>query len=273
MDLRQVVHSVCRSAAAASRPTTLASTMIRPTPTSSLIRAVALYPRNSFTTNNSQQSAAAAAAAAAPSQPEHPSPPLTSARSPQQQASNLPPRPQPIRSNTSFDSASGRKRTGFSPVSWPNSKAGNRIVPSPSAKTATTSPSPSDSVIPDYLPNQIATDMNRSTLGLLTTWDESEFLTRSFGLNSNAKAPMLRLKPSTGRTVHVTDRIDVARSLRLLERMCAQNQVKHSTILARAHERPALKRKRLRRERWRARFKNGFQACVKRVFQLKAQGW
>ncbi|KAL2267140.1 hypothetical protein VTJ83DRAFT_4417 [Remersonia thermophila] len=268
MDLRQVVRSVCLSAAAASRTTTLASAAMRPTPPSSLARAVALSPRRSFTTNNPQQSVAAAsavAAPAAPSQPEHPSPGR------QQGSSMLPPRPPPIRSTTPFDSPLGRKRAGLS-SSWTSPKAGRRVVPPPSADAAPAAAPASDALMPDYLPNQIATDMNRTTAGRLSTWDEDEFLARSFGFK-DAQEPELRLKPSTGRTIHVGDRVDVARGLRLLERLCAQNQVKHATILARAHERPALKRKRLRRERWRARFKTGFQSCVKRVFQLKAQGW
>ena len=41
----------------------------------------------------------------------------------------------------------------------------------------------------------------------------------------------------------------------------------------RFHEREGLKRKRLRNERWRRRFKEGFQRAVGRVVGMKRQGW
>ena len=41
----------------------------------------------------------------------------------------------------------------------------------------------------------------------------------------------------------------------------------------RFHERGGLKRKRLRRERWRRRFMEGFKGTVGRVKGLRNQGW
>jgi small subunit ribosomal protein MRP21 len=86
------------------------------------------------------------------------------------------------------------------------------------------------------------------------------------------RVPM-RLSPSTGRSVTIGTGIDVARGIRLLEQSCARNRVRADATQQRFHERGGLKRKRLRRQRWRKRFMEGFQATVGRVKQLKNQGW
>jgi small subunit ribosomal protein MRP21 len=89
------------------------------------------------------------------------------------------------------------------------------------------------------------------------------------GLN---KVP-LRLNPSMGRHQLVSDRVDVGRAFQLVEMSCGRNKVRKDMNTQRFHERPGLKRKRLRRERWRTRFLDGFKATVNRVKQLKHQGW
>jgi len=86
------------------------------------------------------------------------------------------------------------------------------------------------------------------------------------------KHPM-RLTPSTGRTVSISERIDVGRGFRLLEQSCARNKVRADFNYQRFHERGGLKRKRLRRERWRKRFFEGFKATIGRVRELTRQGW
>jgi ribosomal protein S21 len=83
----------------------------------------------------------------------------------------------------------------------------------------------------------------------------------------------IHLGPSTGRSVSIGARVDVARGFKLLEQSCARNRVKRDANTQRFHERPGLKRKRLRRERWRRKFMEGFRATVGRVKQLKNQGW
>ena len=88
----------------------------------------------------------------------------------------------------------------------------------------------------------------------------------------STRAP-LRLNPTTGRSVTVGQSIDVGRGFRLLEQSCARNRVRADFNKQRFHERGGLKRKRLRRERWRKRFMEGFKATVGRVKQLKNQGW
>ena len=91
-------------------------------------------------------------------------------------------------------------------------------------------------------------------------------------LPQTPRLPM-RLKPSTGRSVTIGTGIDVARGLRLLEQSCARNKIRADATKQRFHERGGLKRKRLRRERWRRRFLEGFKATVGRVRELKNQGW
>ncbi|OTB00365.1 hypothetical protein M426DRAFT_324319 [Hypoxylon sp. CI-4A] len=85
--------------------------------------------------------------------------------------------------------------------------------------------------------------------------------------------PALRLVPRTGRTVHVGRNTDVARSFKLLSIQVAQNRIAQDFQRQRFHERPGLKRKRLKSERWQKRFKKGFKACVSRVKELTKQGW
>lgn len=82
-----------------------------------------------------------------------------------------------------------------------------------------------------------------------------------------------RLHPVIGRTVEIGGRVDVARGLALLSMQCATNKVKLDFNKQRFHERPGMKKKRLHRERWRARFKAGFKATCKRVRNLASQGW
>ncbi|KAK1995290.1 hypothetical protein LX36DRAFT_640102 [Colletotrichum falcatum] len=85
--------------------------------------------------------------------------------------------------------------------------------------------------------------------------------------------PMLRTRPATGRTVHVTSNMDVARALKYLEMQARKNGIKRLARLQKFHERPGKKRKRQNSERWRDRFKEAFKATVQRVQELKNQGW
>lgn len=94
----------------------------------------------------------------------------------------------------------------------------------------------------------------------------------SHALPQQPKIPM-RLTPSTGRTVMIGAGVDIGRGFRLLEQSCARNKVRSDFTRQRFHERGGLKRKRLRRERWRKRFLLGFQATVGRVKELRRQGW
>jgi len=87
--------------------------------------------------------------------------------------------------------------------------------------------------------------------------------------------PTIKLGPSVGRTVAIEPNkgVDLGRGFRMLEMLCARNKVRTEFKRQRFHERPGLKRKRLKSERWRRRFREGFKAVVQRVERLKKQGW
>ncbi|KAK5105766.1 hypothetical protein LTR62_002166 [Meristemomyces frigidus] len=94
--------------------------------------------------------------------------------------------------------------------------------------------------------------------------------------NAFANAPLpIKLGPSVGRTVVVdpTRGMDVGRAFRNLEMACARNSVRKDFNRQRFHERPGLKRKRLRQERWRKRFKENFKGTIGLVMRMRAQGW
>ncbi|USW54327.1 Putative ribosomal protein S21 [Septoria linicola] len=83
------------------------------------------------------------------------------------------------------------------------------------------------------------------------------------------------LPPNVGRLVEVDEKrnMDVARAFRTMEIQCNKNRVKRSFAQQRFHERPGLKRKRLKNERWIKRFKENFKGTVQLVQKMKKQGW
>jgi small subunit ribosomal protein MRP21 len=85
----------------------------------------------------------------------------------------------------------------------------------------------------------------------------------------------MKLGPTLGRTVYVDNQrgMDVARAFRMMDIQCNRNAVRKDFSRQRFHERGGTKRKRLHSERWRKRFKLGFQAAVKRVLKMRKQGW
>ncbi|KAI9821195.1 MAG: hypothetical protein M1827_003929 [Pycnora praestabilis] len=87
--------------------------------------------------------------------------------------------------------------------------------------------------------------------------------------------PRLRLGPSTGRSVIIdTGRgVDLARGFKSLNVNCFLNNVKGDSISQRFHERPGLKRKKLKSRRWRRRFRDGFRAVVSKVEDMRRRGW
>ncbi|KAL1592294.1 hypothetical protein SLS60_011371 [Paraconiothyrium brasiliense] len=75
----------------------------------------------------------------------------------------------------------------------------------------------------------------------------------------------IELKPETGR--------DLVRGINMLGSLMARNKVRADFNKQKFHERPGLKRKRLKSQRWRARFKQGFQDVTARVSELTRKGW
>lgn len=240
MEFRQVVQSVCRSAAA--RPSLLASA--RPFPSAILLQ------HHQFSTGTRLLSEAAAEAPRQQVEPSsteqsRPFPPTHSARSGQ---TTLPPRPPPIRRNSLFMDEQQKR----------NSQTQYNARASDSSTAAD----------PFQLPSLIHGDMKKSTGGL-STWDESDFLKRHF----SSPQPDPHMRPSTGRTINLRQNVDVARAFQLLDRAVMRNNLRRDLRLQRQHERPALKRKRQWRERWRMRFKDGMRAVINRTMELRAQGW
>jgi small subunit ribosomal protein MRP21 len=84
-----------------------------------------------------------------------------------------------------------------------------------------------------------------------------------------------RLNPAFGRTVDLKPETgrDLVRGINMLGSLMARNKVKADFMKQKFHERPGLKRKRLNSERWRARFRKGFQEVTGRVSELTRKGW
>ena len=87
--------------------------------------------------------------------------------------------------------------------------------------------------------------------------------------------PRMRLTAALGRTVNIAPNrgLDLARAFNLLRIKIATSNIRGESAKQRYHERPGLKRKRLRSENWRRRFMTGFQAMVAQVRHMKRQGW
>ena len=85
----------------------------------------------------------------------------------------------------------------------------------------------------------------------------------------------IRLDAFVGRSEEVDSSRgnDLARKLRLLEIKLSLNRVRADFNAQRFHERAGLKRKRLKSQRWRKRFKEGFKAVVKKVQDMRKRGW
>lgn len=84
-----------------------------------------------------------------------------------------------------------------------------------------------------------------------------------------------RLNPTFGRTVDLKPESgrDLVRGIGMLSSLVSRNRIRSDMMKQRFHERPGLKRKRLKSERWRALFRKGFQKVTGRVSELTRKGW
>ncbi|KAL2885254.1 Ribosomal protein S21 [Ceratocystis lukuohia] len=167
---------------------------------------------------------------------------------------------------------------------WVKSKIFGQSNPKPSAgneSTKTSGDSESGLVSPSQSPPQTPNPViwgwkggiDRSGLtSLLNTDQQISGLSNPLPKRPRYKQAV-RLAPSTGRTVHLTSHTDASMALRILNTRVRQNGLPKLVRLQRAHERPGLKRKRLKSERWRARFRESFLSTVSRVQELTRQGW
>ncbi|RPA72717.1 hypothetical protein BJ508DRAFT_419340 [Ascobolus immersus RN42] len=90
------------------------------------------------------------------------------------------------------------------------------------------------------------------------------------GINGNMQLP--KMGPTAGRSIPVMNG-DLSGAINQMKAAMSKNNVKHDWRAQRFHERPGLKRKRLRRERHRARFKEGFKRMVNVIIGMKAKGY
>lgn len=85
----------------------------------------------------------------------------------------------------------------------------------------------------------------------------------------------LRLNASTGRTISINPNkgVDLLRGLGMLNAIVARNRIRRDTNRQRFHERPGLKRKRLKRARKEARFMTSFLRAKEKIMAMKDKGW
>ena len=126
-----------------------------------------------------------------------------------------------------------------------------------------------------YPSGSTLTNSPNSTTGHKSTpfFPPSPFFTNR--LPAEPEPPKLRLSPSIGRSVNIqADKgIDLARAIGLMNGQLNNNSVRHDLNAQRFHERPGLRRKRLKSQRWRRRFAAGFGAMLRQVHHMRQQGW
>ncbi|KAF2455197.1 hypothetical protein BDY21DRAFT_351512 [Lineolata rhizophorae] len=85
----------------------------------------------------------------------------------------------------------------------------------------------------------------------------------------------IKLGPELGKTVPVDKGrgVGLAQAFRFMEIQTAMNRIRHTVNMQKFHERPGLRRKRLKSQRWRRRFKEGFKETVRKVQKMTRQGW
>jgi len=85
----------------------------------------------------------------------------------------------------------------------------------------------------------------------------------------------IHLSARTGRTLGVdpNNQTELGLRLRQLDMLVGRNKIRGDHARQKFHERGGLKRKRLASERWRKRFRAGFQRAVTRVQDLRRKGW
>lgn len=83
----------------------------------------------------------------------------------------------------------------------------------------------------------------------------------------------IKSNPSLSRTVEISSKADLGAGFERLRFFVRDNQIRHDQQMQRFYERPGMRRKRLRRERWRARFKENFHNAVEKIKAMRRMGW
>ncbi|WQF85552.1 Putative small ribosomal subunit protein bS21 [Colletotrichum destructivum] len=164
---------------------------------------------------------------------------------------------------------SGGSRSAPTPPS--SRPAATRITPPPPPPAALFGAAPASREKKPDSPFMYDATSDVFDISKIIAMESDEFMKKHYP--TGQQEPPLRTRPSTGRTIHLGGNIDLPRALKNLDYQCRKNKLKRQWHSQRFHERPGKKRKRLVSERWRARFKEGFQATVQRVQELKNQGW
>ncbi|EPE31270.1 hypothetical protein GLAREA_12573 [Glarea lozoyensis ATCC 20868] len=177
----------------------------------------------------------------------------------------------PSESNDSLPSLSSSlwaqkpSRTPFSPLKPTSSAFEMLTMLNPTAKPG--------SQLPPSFDNILGPNPSKEARELAGSIDMKNYARELLSAAPVVPRVKLRLNPSTGRAIAVTQQTDVAFAFKLLEIGVNKNKVKNDFNRQRFHERGGVKRKRLGRERWRRRFGDGFKAVVARVKHLRKQGW
>ncbi|TLD18146.1 hypothetical protein PspLS_10392 [Pyricularia sp. CBS 133598] len=252
MEARHAVQSALRTATSSTRVTAALLAMRRTTPAaSSIVR----------------QQSSTTAAAESPA-PAHTRPEQTTAPA----ASQTWPVP-------GSDKSSSARREAASPLTWikPRSstiggRSTNSNVEASLSRIGLPSFRSTTSRVGDGFLNEAKTAMAMANLPKAQVFDAHSFIL-NHRLRGVEREWNKRLRPVLGRTVPTTTNVDAARAFQLLQLMVRRNNIAGDFHRQRFHERGGLKRKRLKSQRWRARFKTSFVATVKRVQQLVKQGW
>ena len=124
-------------------------------------------------------------------------------------------------------------------------------------------------------PGQVAQSMDFPT-PMDPQGNPSTSLLNNIKLNPAVRAKRtIRSRPTVGRTIEVYQEggQHVAGALKRLDILCQANRIRSDQFRQRFHERPGLKRKRLKSERWRKLFKASFKMTVARVQEMRRKGW
>ena len=105
-------------------------------------------------------------------------------------------------------------------------------------------------------------DIERKTL---KANQRNEEWTNSLFMNNARIGKTIDVDPLKGR--------DLGRTFQILSALISRDRIRADFNKQKFYERPGMKRKRVKCERWRKKFKNGFVYTITRVQRLKSMGW
>jgi small subunit ribosomal protein MRP21 len=213
-----------------------------------------------FSTSFPRSAATAAAAEAPPPEEEEviqPDAPRTA--SPNLDREPFPPRPRP---SVTFPGQAARARKSPVPTAWADKLASRMVKAVPPGAPLSAKPNPGASGNPADFLRLMQSDVYQKVTDI----------SKQIG-DGNSTTDKLLLNRTTGRSVRVTEGMSLPQALERLQVQMRLNRVQAEVRRQRFHERPGLKRKRLKSERWRRNFKGGFIAAIQRATDLHRQGW